>query len=190
MKPLALGALAAALLTTPVLAAPVTYTIDKSHMDVAYSLNHLGLSTSRGRFGDVDATLVLDPDAPAASKVSATIQVKSLDSGDAKRDEHVTGPDFFDAAKFPTITFVSTQVTPTGARTAKVAGNLTIHGVTKPVVLDATLNGMGPHPMNKKPAAGIHATVTIKRSEYGVAAYVPMVGDDVTITIDAEFIAP
>jgi polyisoprenoid-binding protein YceI len=190
MRSYLLGAAVAALLSSSALAAPATYVIDKQHMDVTYALNHLGFSTSKGRFGDVDATLTLDPDAPAASKVSATIKVDSIDSGDAARDKHLKSADFFDVEKYPTITFVSTKVTPTGPKTAQVAGDLTIHGVTKPVVLDTVLTALGPYPMGSAPSAGIHATVTVKRSEYGVKAYVPAVGDDVTIVIDAEFHAP
>ncbi len=187
MKCLALTAAFATLISGGAIAAPATYVLDKTHMDVAYSLSHLGFSTSHGRFGDVDATLVLDPDAPANSKVSATIQVKSIDSGNDARDEHIRGADWFDVAKYPTITFVSTKTTPTGANTAKVTGDLTIHGVTKSVVLDTTLTKFAPHPMRKAQTAGIHATVTIKRSDYGVSSSVPMIGDEVTIVIDGEF---
>jgi polyisoprenoid-binding protein YceI len=187
MKTLAVGVLAAALLSTTAFAAPTTYAIDKSHMQVGYTISHVGFSLNHGRFHDVDATLTLDPAAPAASKVAATIKVASIDTDDVKRNEHLQTPDFFDAAKYPTITFVSTKVTPTGPKTAKVAGNLTIHGVTKPVVLDATLVNLGEHPLTKHQAAGMHATVAIKRSDFGVKGFLPAVGDDVNIVIDAEF---
>lgn len=190
IKAFALGAVLAAAAFSSALAEPRTYAIDPTHMDVTYSISHLGFSASKGRFGEVESSLILDEANPAASKVTATIKVASIDSGDAKRDEHLKGADFFDAAKFPTITFVSTKVTPTGAKTAKLAGDLTIHGVTKPVVMDATIVALGPHPMTKKQAAGVHATTVIKRSDFGVAGFLPAVGDEVTITIDAEYSQP
>lgn len=190
LKAFTLGVLAAAAAFTSALAEPKTYAIDPTHMEVTYAINHLGFSTSKGRFADVESVLVLDEANPAASKVSATIKVASLDSGFAKRDEHLLSADFFDAAKYPTITFVSKGVTVTGPKTAKLAGDLTIHGVTKPVVLDATINAIGENPLTKKPAAGVHATTVIKRSDFGVTAYLPAIGDDVTITIDAEYAQP
>ncbi len=186
----AIGAVMAAAAFNSALAEPKTYAIDPTHMEVTYAISHLGFSTSKGRFGEVESTLTLDEANPAASKVTATIKVASVDSGDAKRDEHLRGAEFFDAAKYPTITFVSTKVTPTGAKTAKIAGDLTIHGVTKPVVLDAKIVALGPHPMTKKAAAGVHASTTIKRSDYGVAGFLPAVGDEVTITIDSEYSQP
>ena len=189
LKTVTLGALFAAAAFSAALAAPKSYSIDPTHMEVTYSIDHVGFSTSKGRFADVASTLVLDEANPAASKVSATIKVGSLDSGFGKRDEHLLSADFFDAAKYPTITFTSTKVTVVGAKTAKVAGDLTIHGVTKPVVLDAVIVGLGPHPLTKGQAAGIHATAHIKRSDFGMTTYIPLVGDDVTITLDAEYAA-
>jgi polyisoprenoid-binding protein YceI len=190
LKAITLGVLAAAAAFTSVLAEPKTYAIDPSHMEVTYAINHLGFSTSKGRFSDVASALTLDQANPAASKVTATIKVASLDTGFGKRDEHILSADFFDAAKFPTITFVSKGVTVTGDKTAKLAGDLTIHGVTKPVTLDAAITKIGANPLSKAPTAGVHATTTIKRSDFGVTAYLPAIGDDVTITIDAEYIQP
>ena len=187
LKAFAFGALVAAAAFSSALAEPKTYAIDATHMEVTYAINHVGFSTSKGRFADVASTLTLDEANPAASKVNTTIKVASLDSGFGKRDEHLLSADFFDAAKYPTITFVSNRVTPVGARTAKVAGDLTLHGVTKPVVLDAVIVGLGPNPLTKAQAAGIHAVTTIKRSDFGITTYVPLIGDEVTITLDAEY---
>ena len=100
--------------------------------------------------------------------------------------KHMMSPDFLDAAKFPTATFESTKVVATG-NTAKITGNLTLLGVTKPVVLDATFTGAGNNPMNKKATIGFHGSTTIKRSDFGMAKYVPMVGDDVKIAISIAF---
>ena len=103
-----------------------------------------------------------------------------------KLDEHLLKADFFDAATYPTATFKSTGVTAAGEGALKVAGDLTIHGVTRPVVLDVTINKIGEHPMRKVPAAGFDATTTILRSDYGVGGYVPVVGDEVRIDIALE----
>jgi polyisoprenoid-binding protein YceI len=104
-----------------------------------------------------------------------------------KLDEHLKGKDFFDVAQFPTATFVSDKITKTG-NNAKVQGMLTIHGVSKPVTLNVKLNKVGVNPMSKKKAAGFSATATIKRSDFGVGKYVPDVGDEVTLDIQAEAI--
>ncbi len=189
LKAFTLGALVAAAAFASAMAEPRTYVVDPTHMEVNYAINHVGFSTSKGRFSDVASVLVLDEANPAASKVNATIKVASLDAGYDKRDTHLLSADFFDVAKYPTITFASTRVTPTGAKTAKVAGNLTLHGVTKPVVLDATIVGLGANPLTKAQSAGIHATTTVKRSDFGMTTYVPLIGDEVTITLDAEYTA-
>jgi polyisoprenoid-binding protein YceI len=188
LKTFTLGALVAAATFTAALAEPKTYAVDTQHMEVTYAINHLGFSTSKGRFSDVASTLTLDETNPTASKVTAVIQVASIDSGYTFRDNHLKTADFFDVAKYPTITFASTKVTKTGAKTAKVAGDLTIHGVTKPVVLDATIVGIGANPMSKAQEAGIHATTTVKRSDFGMTGYLPAIGDEVTITLDAEYL--
>jgi len=189
LKAFTLGALVAAAAFASAMAEPRTYVVDPTHMEVNYAINHVGFSTSKGRFSDVASVLVLDEANPAASKVNATIKVASLDAGYDKRDAHLLSADFFDVAKYPTITFASTKVTVTGAKTAKVAGDLTLHGVTRPVVLDATIVGLGPNPLTKAQSAGIHATTTVKRSDFGMTTYVPLIGDDVTITLDAEYTA-
>jgi polyisoprenoid-binding protein YceI len=162
------------------------YNIDPTHTQVEFTYSHLGFSNITGRFDTVEGDFLFDPADPTKSSVSITIPVSSMSTGVAKLDEHLQKPDFFDAAAFPTATFKSTGVTAAGEGQLKVAGDLTIHGVTRPVVLDVTINKIGEHPMAKVPAAGFDATTTIKRSDFGVGAYVPMVGDEVRIDITVE----
>lgn len=169
-----------------------TYAADKLHTNVLWTVNHFGTSNYIGRFGDINATLVLDPADPAKSKLTATIDPKSVDTNYPAKDKdfnaEIESDRFLDAAKFGTIEFVSTKIETTGTNTGTVTGDLTFHGVTKPVILDVKLNAaLNPHPMSKKPVVGFSATGTVKRSDFGVAALVGPIGDDVKLTIETEF---
>jgi polyisoprenoid-binding protein YceI len=183
-------ALAFATLSAPVFAATVPYQIDPGHTQVLFTYSHFGLSHITGRFSDVSGTIDFDAANPASSSVQVTIPIDSLSTGVPKLDAHMKTPDMFDAAKFPTATFTSTSVQAGGEGRWKVAGTLTLHGVSKPVVLDATTNFVGPHPMNQAPAAAFDATATIKRSDFGIAYALPGVPDDVQIRITLEAKAP
>jgi len=167
-------------------AAPVTYKLDPGHTMVLFSWNHFGFSNPTANLGQVDGTLVYDEGAPTKSTVEATLPLAGLDTFVPKLDEHLKSADFLDAAKFPTVTFKSTKVTSAGKDKLKVTGDLTVHGVTKPVTLDVTVNKVGPHPMMKVQTAGFDATATIKRSDFGVGAYVPNVSDEIKIRITTE----
>lgn len=163
------------------------YLLDKPHTQVIFSVNHLGFTNSYGRFLDYEGGFVLDRAHPEKSSIDATIKTTSLDMGDGKWDEHLKSPDFFNVAQFPTMTFKSTNVTKTGEKTADVVGNLTLLGVTKPVTLKVTYNNSGVMPMNDKVyVAGFSATATIKRSDFGMGKYVPMVGDTVNIILEVQ----
>ncbi len=162
------------------------YDIDPTHTQVQFTYNHLGFSNITGRFYEVGGEFLFDAADPTKSSVSITIPVSSISTGVDKLDEHLLKADFFDATQFPTATFKSTGVTAAGEGKLAVAGDLTIHGVTRPVVLDVTINGIGEHPMRKLPAAGFDASAKIKRSDFGVGAYVPAVGDEVTLRITVE----
>lgn len=162
-----------------------TYKLDASHTAITWHVSHFGFSTPSGKFMSVDGEVTLDEANPSASSVNVTVDVAGINSGVAKLDEHLKAPDFFDVAKFPTATFKSTKVTPTGKDTAKVVGDLTLHGVTKPVTLDVKLNKIGENMMKLK-TAGFTASTTIKRSEFGITTYVPNLGDDVKIEIESE----
>ncbi|MBS0396009.1 MAG: YceI family protein [Proteobacteria bacterium] len=171
-------------------AAPVTYTVDTTHSRVTFYVNHLGFSNSVGEFRLGEGTLTFDADDWSRSKVDAHIPVQSLELGDAKWNTHILSADFLESAKYPEITFVSKKLEKVDATHGRLHGDLTIHGVTKPVVLDVTVNKVGEHPMRKTQAAGFTATATIKRSEFGVVAYVPAVADDVVIRIEIESFVP
>lgn len=171
-------------------AAPLTYKIDANHTDVVAGWSHFGFSNPVAHFGQVDGSITYDPAKPSASSVEVTIPLAGLNSHVAAFDEHLRSEDFFDAAKYPTITFKSTKVEAAGDKKLKVSGDLTVHGVTKPVVLDVTINKVGEQPMAKRAAAGFDASTTIKRSDFGIAKYVPNVSDEVTIHITTEAIVP
>ena len=167
-------------------AAPVTYKLDPGHTMVLFSWNHFGYSNPTANLGQVDGTLVYDEKDPSKATVEATLPLAGLDTFVPKLDEHLKSADFLDAAKYPNVTFKSTKVTPAGKGKLKVVGDLTVHGVTKPVTLDVTLNKVGPHPMMKVQTVGFDATTTIKRSDFGVGAYVPNVSDEIKIRITTE----
>ena len=162
-----------------------TYTLDSSHTNVVWSINHFGFSNPSGKITKVEGTLVLDETAPANSKVNVTMSPANLDSGNEKLDEHLKSKDFFDVEQYPTITFVSDKVELTGKDTAKVTGTLTLHGVSKPQTLTVKLNKIGANMMGKK-TAGFSATTVIKRSDFGMTTYVPNLGDNVGISIESE----
>ena len=184
---------AAALLAfaaAPAFAAPVTYKIDPTHTTVLAQWNHFGFSNPSASFGNVEGTLVYDAADVARSSVEVTLPLSGLEGFSAKFNEHLRSTDFFDAAKFPKATFKSTKVEAAGEGKLKVTGDLTIKDVTKPVVLDVTLNKAADHPMLKTAAIGFDATATISRTEFGVGAYVPNVGDEVTLRITTEGSVP
>jgi len=183
---LAAGALALSLLTGTAIAEPVAYEFDKSHANLSFAYNHLGYSTTEGRFGNWDGTLLIDKDEPSRSSIEFTIDITSLDTFFADRDTHFLSADFFDAGKYPTATFKSTKVEKTGDNQLQVTGDLTIKDVTKPVTLDVNVTALGEHPMAKKEAAGFSITTVVKRSDYGMDMFVPYVGDEVTVTFHAE----
>lgn len=164
-----------------------TYTLDPNHARVLFSVSHMGFSTWYGDFYGAAGTLTLDPKNPAAAALTVTIPVASVATHNAALDGELKGADWFDAAKFPTIRFTTTNVTLTGATTARITGNLTFHGVTKPVVLDATFTASGTNPMSKAFTIGFEVRGVLKRSDFGVTKYVPLIGDDVTLIISAPF---
>lgn len=171
-------------------AAPVTYKLDPSHTMVLFSWNHFGYSNPTADIGLGEGTVVFDEQHPAQSSVEITLPLAKLDTHVPALDEHLKKPDFFDAAKYPVITFKSRKVQPLGDHHFKVTGDLSVHGVTRSVVLDATLNKIGPHPMNKAQSIGFDATATLKRSDFGVGAYVPKVSDEVHVRITTEGSVP
>ena len=164
-----------------------SFALDKSHAKIIFSTTHFGVSTYYGLFTDFDAKLAFDAKTPAKSALDVSIGLDGIDTTNPKLDAHLKSPDFFDAAKFPTASFKSTKIEVTGPSSGKITGDLTLHGVTKPVTLNASFNGGGINPMSKAYVLGFNATGTVKRSEFGISTYVPAVGDEVTLTISAEF---
>ena len=187
MFPLATALLLAAGSAT---AAPVRYDLDPNHTRIDFSWTHFGFSHPMGRFDRFDGDFRFDPADPTKSSVTVTIPIDSIDTGVAKLDAHLKTDQFFDVAKYPTATFKSTRVERSGEHGLKVAGDLTLHGVTKPVVLDVTVNKVGQHPMAGRAAAGFDASATIKRSDFGISNYVPNVSDEIMLSISTEAMVP
>lgn len=175
-------------------AEPVTLAIDPSHSAASFSVRHMMVSNVKGNFSNVAGSAVWDPKNLAASKLDATIDVTSVDTRDAKRDGHLKSPDFFDAAKFPQMKFQSTKFERRGGA-LEIAGDLTIRGVTKPVVLTVV---SGPTEPVKDPwgnlRVGASATTKINRKDFGIVwnnnldGGGVLVGDDVEITLDVELL--
>jgi polyisoprenoid-binding protein YceI len=179
-------ALVAALAAAPALAAPEAYVLDPSHSQIVFSYNHLGYSTGYGMFSGFEGKISFDAEAPAASSIEVSFPVKTMLTGWQARFDHFMSKDFFDAADDEMVTFKSTAIEVTGEKTAKITGDLTLNGVTKPVVLDAALTQVMEHPMEKKPWAGFTATTTLLRSDFGLGMFAPYVSDEVAVEISIE----
>ena len=164
-----------------------TYKIDKSHGDLLFSIEHAGFSQKHGSFRDFDGTLQYDAAAPEKSKVEVIAKTDSVDTSLAARDADLKGPGFFDSSKFPEMHFVSTRVIPGPDQELRIEGDLTLHGVTKSMTLNAKLNKAGPNPFDKTPMLGFSAEGSIKRSDFGMTNLIPVVGDLVKIVVDVEF---
>jgi len=163
------------------------YVLDKDHGKITWSVNHLGFSTYYGQFTDVDAKLTLDPKAPDQSKLDVTIAMSSVGTLNSELDKHLKSDEFFDVAQFPTATFKATKIVVKDERHGAITGDLTLHGVTKPVTLEAVFNQAGANPVDKKYTVGFSGKTVIKRSEFGITAYVPAVGDAVHLELEGEF---
>ena len=178
--------LAAALLTAATLSAQAAdYKLDPTHTFPSFEISHLGFSTFRGRFDKTEGTVTLDT-AKKTGSVEATIDVSSISTGVAKLDEHLKGEDFFDAKKYPTITFKSSKLKFDGDKLDEVTGDLTMHGVTKPVTLDVDDFNCKQHPLAGVWACGANLEARIKRSDWGISKYSPGVGEEVTLKIEVE----
>jgi polyisoprenoid-binding protein YceI len=171
-------------------ATPVTYQLDPGHTMVLFSWSHFGFSNPVADLGIGNGKVVFDQQDPSKSSVEVTMPLSKLDTHVPALDEHLKQPDFFNAAKYPTVTFKSTSVQQVDDKHYTVIGDLTVHGVTKPVTLNATLNNVGLHPMTGVQAIGFNATGTLKRSDFGLGAYVPKVSDEIQLTITTEGAVP
>jgi polyisoprenoid-binding protein YceI len=187
MKRMALVSGMLALAAPLALAQTSTWVSDPAHSEVDFSITHMSISNVHGRFGHVTATIVYNDADVSKSTVTATIDVTGVNTGEEARNTHLKSADFFDVANLPTATFTSTSVVKSGSGLT-IAGNLTLHGVTKPVVLQAE-GPMGPVPgMDHKQHAGFTASTTISRTAFGIGTKFPaaIVGDDVKLTIELD----
>ncbi|MGE3241361.1 MAG: YceI family protein [Pirellulales bacterium] len=186
------AAVVLALLAAPTSRAADTYDLDQSHFSIVFSVSHMNMSYTYGMFRVANAQIVLDKENPANSRFNLTIKADSIDTNDVKRDGHLKGPDFFDVASYPEITFTSTTVVPdtrAGQQgiNFQVTGNLTMHGVTNQITLPIRLLGEGPG-LDQKQHAGFLTQTELKRSEFGMSKFVEnnMVGDAIGVTVSFE----
>lgn len=189
MKTRFIAAALLAAIATPALAEPVTYTIDPTHTQIAFTYSHMGFSNITGRFDATEGKVTYDPANPSASSIEITTQIASVSTGVAKLDEHLKNADFLDVTQFPTATFKSTKVEAAGEGKLTLSGDLSIHGVTLPTTFDVVVNKVGEHPMKNKPAAGFDATGKIDRTAFGIEKYAQATGPDVKLSITIEALA-
>jgi polyisoprenoid-binding protein YceI len=173
--------------TDPAAVTPGAYVVEPNHTRVQFAVSHIGFTQFFGDFTGAKGTLVLDLKNVATSKVDITLPVSSVSTTNATLDGELKSADWFDAATYPTIRFVSTKIVRTAPNKATITGELTMHGVTKPVELQASFNGSGVNPLDKAYTVGFDATAKLKRSDFGVKTYLPMIGDDTSIRISAAF---
>lgn len=171
--------------TDPSAAEAGTYTLDKAHTSVTLKLSHLGLSYYTLRFDGVSGRYSYDPAHPEATRLEVSIDPNSIDTGDAAFNRQIAS-DFFDSAKYPTLRFVSTGVRSGGEDHGTVTGDLSFHGVTRPVTLDVIYNGAGKGE-KQEARMGFSASTTLRRSDFGVTRALPLVGDEVSVSIETEF---
>lgn len=164
-----------------------TYKVESNHTLAQFAVNHFGFNDFFGTIPGATGSLSIDPKALSTAKLDVSLPVARISTTNAALDSELVSADWFDAATYPTIRFVSHKVEQTGPRTARITGTVTMHGVSKPLVLDASFGGAGVNPMDKAYTIGFAATGTLKRSEFGVSKYVPAVSDDVQIRITAAF---
>ena len=179
---------ALALTTVASAALPNQWQLDDSHARVGFSVTHLGFSTTMGHFNDVKGVVNYDVKAPSKTNMSFTIATDSIDTNWDARDEHLKKAEFFNVAKYPTMTFKSTSVKFINPQQAKVTGDFTMLGQTKPLTLDVTLNKIANSPLTKEPVIGFRATGNIDRAAYGMTAFADGITTNVPIQIDGELI--
>lgn len=174
---------------SPVVLAGELYDLDPDHTQAIFHIDHLGYSTVTGSFRRLKGVLTLDEAKPGQSRVEATIEASSVDTGVPARDEDLRSSQFLDVARHQAISFRSMNVKRRGPRSADLSGELTLLGVSRPVTLRTTFNRVGPDPLRgNRVVAGFSATTTIRRSDFGMKAFIPLIGDVVRIDINAEAI--
>ncbi len=174
------------LATQSVRAAADRYELDPVHTRIVFFVQHAGFSRAIGTFSGISGTLMFDPDDPASSSVQATVPIASLELGDAKWRDKVLDPTFFNVKNFVEATFISTSVVVVDAGKLRVSGDLTVHGVQQPVVLEVQLNQAKRHPLTLRTTAGFSARITLSRATYGMKKWKKLVGDEVEVLIEVE----
>lgn len=169
-------------------ALPTQWQLDNSHTRVGFSVDHMGFSTVMGHFSDVDGTVKFDLKNPNQTQLNFVIDTDSIDTAWAARDKHLKTEEFFNVKKYPTMSFKSTQVNFVNPQQAKVTGDFTLLGQTKPLTLNLTLNKIDNSPLTKEPVVGFRATGTIDRAAYGMTAYSAGITTNVPIQIDGELV--
>lgn len=164
-----------------------SYTIDPAHTQVGFTVSHMGFSLYTGRFSGVAGTLQLDPKRLAGTRLDVTIPVASVSTTSDKLDGELKSDQWLDAGRYAEMRFRSVRVEPTGNGRAQIDGELTLHGVTRPVVLQARFVGAGVNPLDKAYTVGFQATGTLSRSAFGIKTYVPLIGDEITLTLAGAF---
>ncbi len=167
-----------------------TFQVEPTHTRILFAVSHMGFTTWYGDFTGASGSLSLDPKNLGATRFDIKIPVASVSTTNATLDGELKGPKWFDAAKYPVIEFKSGTVIRTGARTARVTGELTFHGVTRPETLNVTFNAAGNNELTNQYTAGFNATGTLKRSDFNQSTYIPLIGDEVALTISAAFVKP
>ncbi|MDD4930139.1 MAG: YceI family protein [Gallionella sp.] len=166
-------------------AAPETYVLDANHTKPRFEYSHMGYSTQVSRFDSVTGTITIDRAAESGS-ADITIDARSVNTGSAVFNGHIQGEDFFDTQKYPLITYKSSKFKFDGDKLVSVEGDLTLKGITRPVTLTVTSFLCMPHPMAKKDACGANATARVKRSDFNMGKYAPLVSDEVILSIPVE----
>lgn len=164
------------------------YRVEPFHTQVGFSISHFGFSNFSGLFSAASGTLVVDPADVAISRLDVSVPVDSVLTTVPALNKELKDAQWFDAARFPRATFVSTKVTRTGGTTATIIGDLTLHGITRPVTLKARLVGEGTNPLDRSFTVGFDATGAVRRSDFGIKQYLPLLGDDVTLKIAGAFV--
>ncbi|WBO60144.1 YceI family protein [Acidocella sp. MX-AZ03] len=165
-----------------------TYSVEPTHTRILFAVDHMGFTTWYGDFTNAAGTLTLDPKKLSASSFDITVPTDSVTTTNTTLDGELKSPEWFDAAKYPTIEFKSEKIVRTGKDTALVTGEFTFHGVTKPLTLRAKFNAGGINPLSKQYTIGFNLSGSLKRSDFNQKTYLPLIGDNVAITISAAFV--
>ena len=185
-RALTVASMVAIILASAPAAYAADYTIDPTHSHIMFMIDHLGFAKIVGLFSTFSGTLSFDPNNVPASKLNVTIKTESLQTQFGPRDKDLKGADWFNTTEFPEMTYVGSQFVKKDEHTGTVAGKLTLHGVTKPVTLDVTVNKVGQNPLDKINSAGFSARGTLKRSDFGIKAFLGAIGDEVELIIEIE----